>query len=507
MLIVFLNSDLFPQDSTGSLAFKRKNSVDRIRFYPSYSFSYQLWQRFVLTKDANAGDPTAQHELGIRYLLGDGFECDTVEAVEWIGKAAEKKFTPALYNYALILLNGIGGNWNPFNAFQLMKEAANKGMREAQYAYGLFYTDNLVVRKDMNTAYYWLKKSSDNDFTPAAEVISEFMQSGFNPPASFELQQTNDSITKPDTTKNNYQPIIVPSSSLVYLDLTQTQDSIRQIEDDDILKQFITHTKLNVDSSLTDYNFDNFDFAKYIDTIKLNAEYGSPEAHALIGLLYQKGKYYSKDPIKAAKHYMMAIRLESPFSPSLLWQLVSKYDLIKDLKEAVNQNNFDAKYVWAGIHAMGFRSYITDDDALKLLTSASTNSHIPSMIELGYSLINGNFSKLDRDEGKLWWEKASELNSIEAKTRLLFLDALQLTNFNNIGISIDYLVHAEDKGSLLAQIILGYYYEMGFGFIQNEGRAAQYYRKAASRGSKIAMNALTRLYNKKRPTDRIFSID
>ncbi|MDP3830490.1 MAG: hypothetical protein Q8Q47_04420, partial [Ignavibacteriaceae bacterium] len=84
---------------------------------------------------------------------------------------------------------------------------------------------------------------------------------------------------------------------------------------------------------------------------------------------------------------------------------------------------------------------------------------------------------------------------------------LQLTNFNNIGISIDYLVHAEDKGSLLAQIILGYYYEMGFGFIQNEGRAAQYYRKAASRGSKIAMNALTRLYNKKRPTDRIFSID
>jgi hypothetical protein len=453
----------------------------------------------MLTKDANAGDPVAQHELGIRYLLGDGFECDSIQAVKWIGKSAEKKFTPALYNYAIVLLNGIGGNWDPFKAFSLMQEAAVNGMKEAQYAYGLFFTDNLTVAKNLNVAYYWLKKSSENGFTPASDVINELIRSGFIIPDKSEEPIAN-YFEKSDTSITNYQPIIMPSSSLVYLDLSISQDSVRKVGNDDVLIQFLKQSKLNLDTSNSNTKFDQFDFEKYIDSIKLSGEYGSPECLTLIGLLYQTGTYYQKDLIKAAKHYMMAIRLESPFAYVLLLQLVRLNNFNKILKDEVNQNNFDANYVWAGIHALDFQSNITDKDALNLLISASKNSHVPSMIELGFSYING---KLDREAGIRLWKRASDLNSNEAKIRLLFLDALQLTNFDSIVESIEYLINVEDKGSLLAQIVLGYYYEMGFGFLQNDGRAAQYYRKAASRGSKIALNALTRLYDKKRSVEKV----
>jgi TPR repeat protein len=507
MLIIGLNTNLFSQDSTGSLAFKYNRPTDRVRFYPSYNFSYQLWQRFILTKDANAGDPVAQHELGIRYLLGDGFECDTIEAVKWIEKSADKKFTPAIYNYAIMLLNGIGGNWDPFKAFLLMKEAALNGMREAQYAYGLFFTDNLAVKKEMNSAFHWLKKSSEKGFQPATEVINEFIEMGINPSEISNTPQTDRDFSKSDTTITNNQPIIMPTNSLVYLDLSQVQDSVRQIENDDVLLQYLKHNKLNLDTTKVDSKFDEFNFEKYIDSIEIGSENGSPESITLIGLLYQTGTYYKRDLIRAAKYYIMAIRLENPFAPSLLWRLTRTYNLVNELKEAVNQKNFDANYVWAGIHTLGFQSYITDKDALNLLTSASNNLHIPSMIELGYSYINGNLSKFDREAGIIQWEKASSLKSIEAKTRILFLDALQLTNFNDITTSIDFLITTEAKGSVLAQIVLGYYYEMGYGFIIDEGRAAHFYRKAASRGSKIGINALTRLYNKKRPTDKLFLLN
>ncbi|HET6273421.1 MAG TPA: hypothetical protein VFG32_10600, partial [Bacteroidota bacterium] len=39
--------------------------------------TYQLWQVFMLERKANAGDVLAQHELGIRYLLGRGVGADT----------------------------------------------------------------------------------------------------------------------------------------------------------------------------------------------------------------------------------------------------------------------------------------------------------------------------------------------------------------------------------------------------------------------------------------------
>ena len=65
------------QDSTGSLAFKKnKPQLKRGGFFYHPDPAYQILQQFNLMREANAGDPLAQHELGLRYLFGEGIPPD-----------------------------------------------------------------------------------------------------------------------------------------------------------------------------------------------------------------------------------------------------------------------------------------------------------------------------------------------------------------------------------------------------------------------------------------------
>ena len=147
------------QDSTRSLAFKNNKPFRRSPYFYRPDLSYQIWQQFKLTQEANSGDVLAQHELGLRYLLGEGMAADTSKAVYWLSKSADQKLPSAMYNYAILLINGWGVDWDTFSAFKYFKGAAKAGMIQAQYVVGILYTDNLIVKQDLNYAYYWVKKS------------------------------------------------------------------------------------------------------------------------------------------------------------------------------------------------------------------------------------------------------------------------------------------------------------------------------------------------------------
>ena len=161
------------QDTTQSLAFKNKRPQQNAPYFYRPDLAYQIWQKFRLTQEANAGDPLAQHELGLRFLMGEGVPADTSQAVFWIKKAADQNLTSAKYNYAILLINGIGVQWDPFNAFKLFQSAASDGMVQAQYVVGILYTDNLTLKRDYNLAYYWIKKAADNEYAPAKEIVTK----------------------------------------------------------------------------------------------------------------------------------------------------------------------------------------------------------------------------------------------------------------------------------------------------------------------------------------------
>lgn len=171
-IVLFLSQfSLIAQDTTKSLAFKNNRPYRNNPYFYQPDLSYQLLQQFKLVQIANSGDPLAQHELGLRLLTGEGIAADTVTAVYWIKKAASQKLTSALYNYGIMLINGWGTDWNPFAAYDNFLLAAQSGMKEAQYIIGILYTDNLIVKRDWNKSYYWIKKSSNAGYEPAKSVL------------------------------------------------------------------------------------------------------------------------------------------------------------------------------------------------------------------------------------------------------------------------------------------------------------------------------------------------
>jgi uncharacterized protein len=181
-LLLLLRSGLSARadDSSKSLALKHSGPSQTTYGFKIDNSAARFWDEFMLVRNANAGDPLAQHELGLRYLTRNGFPADTVKAAFWIRKAADQKLRTARYNYGLLLNNGWGVPWNPFEAYRQFHSAAVDGMTEAEYVTGLLLTDNLTVPRDYGEAYRWESIAADSGYEPAREVLREFKRRGIN---------------------------------------------------------------------------------------------------------------------------------------------------------------------------------------------------------------------------------------------------------------------------------------------------------------------------------------
>ena len=293
-------SSVYSQDTTQSLAFKNKRPQQNAPYFYRPDLAYQIWQKFRLTQEANAGDPLAQHELGLRFLLGEGVPADTSQAVFWIKKAADQNLTSAKYNYAILLINGIGVQWDPFNAFKLFQSAASDGMVQSQYVVGILYTDNLTVKRDYNLAYYWIKKAADNDYDPAKDIVAKL-----EPRVS---QNVVDSLLNYSGKPEDKNPIPDPSENLtsslglVFIDFETMTDSVIAITD----SMLIDHIEMIGSDSLSKIllsdkpkSLKELATPRNIEILNSLADNGSPEAQSILGKMYEQGIYYKNNLIDA----------------------------------------------------------------------------------------------------------------------------------------------------------------------------------------------------------------
>ena len=144
------------QEKNDSPVFKKYRPPQEPPLVVQSDALYQMWETFIVTRKANAGDVLAQHELSLRYLLGRGAAPDTARAALWMKRASDQHYTPAMFNYAIICYNGWGVKWDPFEAYRLFRACAEKGMPEAGYAMAQFLTEDLVVPRNFDSAYAWV---------------------------------------------------------------------------------------------------------------------------------------------------------------------------------------------------------------------------------------------------------------------------------------------------------------------------------------------------------------
>ncbi|MHB8580979.1 MAG: tetratricopeptide repeat protein [Ignavibacteriaceae bacterium] len=509
LLSLFLTAIMLGQDTTVSLAFKNNRPLRwPIQFYRP-DLSYQLWQQFKLIQNANAGDALAEHELGIRYLTGQGFPNDTTLSAYWIGKAAKQKLTGACYNYGVLLNNGWGISWNPFKAFNYFIEAANDDMPQAEYIVGLSYTDNLVVKRDWSKAYFWLKKSAANGFVPAKEALTELLKR-----ISISSIDTSTSQASVENNKfnkeNSNDKVLASSTGLVFIDFASLKDTMQTISDRMILDDILHEGNDSLANALnisykndSTFKFDSLS----LDLLKNFAENGSPEALTLLGKLYNEGIYFKKDLIKSAEYYIRASRLDSPRAPILLWNEINSKNYMKLLKESVDKNDPRAMFVWYGLFTLEFNNQITDKQAANFLIKASALNFIPAINELGLNYYTGKIFPVDKDKALKIWKVAVRLGSREAELRLAVAMLYAGEIDTEDSLYIDKLKDFITDGSVLAQASLGYCYENGIAVKKDLGLAAKYFRFAAQRGSMYAYNEIKRMYDEIRPKSNEFNLN
>ncbi|WAR12160.1 ESIB-like protein [Mya arenaria] len=80
---------------------------------------------------AHLGYPSAQHQVGQRYLHGKGVEKDHEMSMKWFRKASDQGHPHAAYNLAVGHLKGMKTDLKPGEAHKLIHHAASKGVKQA----------------------------------------------------------------------------------------------------------------------------------------------------------------------------------------------------------------------------------------------------------------------------------------------------------------------------------------------------------------------------------------
>jgi TPR repeat protein len=493
LLLAVCLQTVVPQERADSPVFKSHRPVRPSLVTERSDATYQLWQTFLLTQKANAGDALAAYELSIRYLTGSGTQVDTLRGAYWTRKAAAKNVIPARFNLGILTYNSWGTPWNPFESYQHFKYCAEQGMEEAQYIMGQFLSDNLVVPRNWGEAFQWVKKSADAGYEPARNMLPEFEKRALASSAANEGNRLSEAGSG--------------SPGLVFLDFTE--DTVAARSEQTLLREVLRYAGRDVRSleSVTDSSTDSviIDSAT-IATLNRVGDAGSPEALAILGRCYERGIVVPKDMVQAASYYVRAIKHDSQDAPELLWDLAQAPGFARQLKTRASAGDLDAQYAWVGLVGLGFDVHlaqaqvvITPDQALQMLSKAALQEHTPSLVELALLYYSARWVERDPMRAEALLSQAAQLGSREATVRLAVLTVQSLVDSLEIHHALNVLQDASADGSLLAQVALGYCYEHGVGVPQDKAEAAKVYRKSAYRGSQDGLRALRRMHDEIRP--------
>jgi len=126
-----------------------------------------------LVKKAEAGDATAQYDLGECYHWGKGVTYDEQEAVKWFTKAAEQGNAVAQGYLAACYGNGIGVAKDEKKAMKWLARSAKQGNADSQYFLGLAYSAGTELAKDEKEAVKWFTKSANQGNEDAKKELQK----------------------------------------------------------------------------------------------------------------------------------------------------------------------------------------------------------------------------------------------------------------------------------------------------------------------------------------------
>lgn len=114
-----------------------------------------------LRRRANAGEVSAQAQLGYRYDVGNGVAKDDREAAQLYRLAAVQGHASAQFNLGLMYANGRGVAKDEAEAVRLYRLATDQGYASAQFGLGFMYETGRGVTKDEAEAVRLFRLAAD----------------------------------------------------------------------------------------------------------------------------------------------------------------------------------------------------------------------------------------------------------------------------------------------------------------------------------------------------------
>jgi hypothetical protein len=463
--------------------------------------TYQMWQTFQLTRQANAGDALAQHELGIRYLAGNGVPADTARGAYWTGRAAAQRVIPAQFNLGILLMNGWGVAWDPFAAFQLFERAAQSGMREAQYLLGSLYLDNLVVPRSLTSAYRWVSASADSGYEPARVLREELQPQVPGRGTDSTRGAAPGPAAQPRQTAAPWAPVFLAFGPDTSREETEGEFFARVARSDHPAVRGLV---------------EGLDSLGAVDAARRRllrdaADAGSPEAVMALAWLALRPPGAGGDVLSAAEMLVRGVRLDAPHAGGRLWDLLGRADAAAAVVRGIRAGNPRAAYVAAMLQALGLHppllgayAWLPEEDALGLLRASAAAGFPPAVLELGLCHYTGRWVRRDTDSALAVWTSPAGSGALEGVVRRTV--AMLQEGRGDPVVQRAVLEDAVGRGSVLAQVALATCEEQGIGGRMDAGAAARLYREAAVRGSQDAFRALRRMHDDRRPEEPRFRL-
>jgi TPR repeat protein len=138
-----------------------------------YEQAFSLYERA-----AQLGEVSAALNLGVLYENGWGVEPDRLAAIDWYTRAASHGHVRAKVNLAALLLNNDSRSRDDEAlAAQLLQDAANEGLPEAQFNLGKCYESGNGVAEDLAAAIGWYEKAAGQGFYLAQYRLASLLAS------------------------------------------------------------------------------------------------------------------------------------------------------------------------------------------------------------------------------------------------------------------------------------------------------------------------------------------
>lgn len=127
---------------------------------------------------AETGEASAQNEIAIVYMQGNGVIKDLDKAFVWFEKAAYQHHAEAQYYYAMFTLNGQSTQKSPEKAILWFKKAAQQGYVKAQSSLGILYMIGLGTKVDYPESFNWNKKAAEAGNAESMYNLAQLYEKG-----------------------------------------------------------------------------------------------------------------------------------------------------------------------------------------------------------------------------------------------------------------------------------------------------------------------------------------